>query len=136
MLKFLIAIGAPFCAPAWVALLFMCRANKSHWVLHRQSCSESALLLRYQAKLEALYTALEERQKARLQALMEGTGGTVAERIEQVCNICFLPWAQGNVLPSPWCMSDCKHRMQACTSNFVPNFLLCITCNIMQALKQ
>jgi len=49
-----------------------------------------ALLLRYQAKLEALYTALEERQKARLQALMEGTGGTVAERVEQVCNICFL----------------------------------------------
>ena len=41
-------------------------------------------LFRYQAKLEALYTALEERQKERLRSLKEGTGGTVAERVKQV----------------------------------------------------
>lgn len=40
---------------------------------------------RYQGQLEALYTALEERQKARLAALREGTGGTVPERVTQVC---------------------------------------------------
>ena len=44
------------------------------------------MLSRYQAKLEALYTALEERQKERLRSLKEGTGGTVAERIKQVCH--------------------------------------------------
>ena len=42
------------------------------------------MLFRYQAKLEALYTALEERQKERLRSLKEGTGGTVAERVKQV----------------------------------------------------
>ena len=40
--------------------------------------------IRYQAQLEALYTALEERQKERLHALMEGTGGSVPERVQQV----------------------------------------------------
>ena len=44
-----------------------------------------ALGCRYQGQLEALYTALEERQKARLRALKEGTGGSVAERVTQVC---------------------------------------------------
>ena len=39
---------------------------------------------RYQGQLEALYTALEERQKARLRALREGTSGTLAERVTQV----------------------------------------------------
>ena len=35
-------------------------------------------------QLEALYTALEERQKERLRALREGTGGSVSERVQQV----------------------------------------------------
>lgn len=42
------------------------------------------MLCRYQGKLEALYAALEERQKERLRSLKEGTGGTVAERVKQV----------------------------------------------------
>lgn len=41
-------------------------------------------LIRYQAQLEALYTALEERQKERLRALREGTCGSVSERVQQV----------------------------------------------------
>ena len=43
-----------------------------------------ALGCRYQGQLEALYAALEERQTARLRALKEGSGGTVAQRVTQV----------------------------------------------------
>ena len=63
-------------------------------------------MFRYQAKLEALYTALEERQKERLRSLKEGTGGTVAERVKQVCP------------PSchPCCDSEQKGSNPCCTA--------------------
>lgn len=43
---------------------------------------------RYQKDMEALYTALEERQKERLRAMKEGRDGSVADRIKQVSS----PW--------------------------------------------
>ncbi len=41
-------------------------------------------LCRYQADLEALYTALEDRLKERLRAMKEGKDASVQDRIKQV----------------------------------------------------
>ena len=72
---------------------------------------------RYQGQLEALYTALEERQKARLRALKEGTGGSVAERVTQVCpssqaeSSSWAVWAQRPAGDSWPC---CARQKQGC----------------------
>ena len=65
---------------AWWRCAVGCVAPSVH------ASSRASLSFRYQARLEDLYSALEERQKQRLRSLKEGTGGTVAERITQVCS--------------------------------------------------
>ena len=62
------------------------------------------MLSRYQAQLEALYTAMEERQKERLRSLKEGTGGSVTERIKQVCPSGCHPFCNTEQIgTSPFC---------------------------------